>query len=150
MIGVGSAIAAETILGMLLAALWSVQRRTRAAISLGLSAGFVVGMFALSHVARGEVARMQQQSPNGASLDVVLTPTAANPLCWSALTIERNAGADTYTLGRGRVALFSGGKPRGECAPDGRRRRRSISRRCESSAMTTVAWPRGFSSAAHR
>jgi len=116
MIRTGSAVVAETLVVVLLVALWKVPRRARAAISLGLSAAFVIGMFALSRIARAEMVQMQQRSPSGAIVDVVLTPTAANPLCWSALTIEHDASADTYTLGRGRVALFSEGKPRIGCA----------------------------------
>jgi len=110
-----AAIVAEALGGVLLIALWRVSRRTRAATSLALSLVFVVAMFGLNRVARGEVVRTWQHSPNGAIVDIVLSPAAANPLCWSALTIERDAGNDTYTLRRGRVSLFSGEKPRERC-----------------------------------
>ena len=111
-----AALVAEALLVVLLIALWRVRARTRASISLGLSAMFVVAMFALNRVARAEVLQVQQRSPHGAIVDVVLSPLAANPLCWSALTIERDASNDTYTLRRGRVSLFSGGTPRPRCA----------------------------------
>lgn len=111
-----AAIVAEALGAVLLVALWRFPRRTRTAVSLILSAVFVVGMFALNHVARAEVVRMQEQSPSGAIVDVVLTPAAANPLCWSALSIERDASKGTYTLHRSRVSLFSGGAPRRRCA----------------------------------
>ena len=103
----GSAIASELIVVVLLVALWRASRRTRAAISLALSCVFVVAMFAMSRVARAEIVRLQQRAPSDVLVDVVLTPAAANPLCWSAVTIEHAPAADTYTLGRGRVALFA-------------------------------------------
>jgi len=110
-----AAIVAESLLALLLIALWPVPRRTRAWMSLGLSAAFVIVMFALNRVARAEVLRTRPQAASGAIVDVVLSPAAANPLCWSALTIERDAGGDTYTLRRGRVSLFSGASPRARC-----------------------------------
>jgi inner membrane protein len=110
-----AAIVAESLLVALLIALWRVSRRTRAAISLILSATFVVAMFALNRVARAEVLKTWQRSPSGVMLDVVLSPSAANPLCWSALTIDRDDQRDNYTLRRGRVSLFSGGRPRPRC-----------------------------------
>jgi inner membrane protein len=100
----------------LLVGMWRVSPRARASASLFLTSVFVVGMFALNRVARAEVVSRQQQSPKGALLDVVLTPSAANPLCWSALSIEIDARAETYTLHRQRVSLFSGGTPRPRCA----------------------------------
>ena len=110
-----AAIVAESLAVVLLIALWRVPRRSRAVTSLVLSATFVVGMFALNRVARAEVLRTRPPSANSAIVDVVLSPSAANPLCWSALTIERNTANDTYTLRRGRVSLFAGGTPRPRC-----------------------------------
>ena len=111
-----AAIAAEALAGVLLLGLWRVRRRTRAAISLALSGAFVVAMFALNRVVRAEVVHSRAPSPGSTIVDVVLSPAAANPLCWSTLTIERDAGDSTYTLRRGRISLFSGGTPRPRCA----------------------------------
>jgi inner membrane protein len=72
-------------------------------------------MFALNRVVRAEVIQLRQQSPSGAIVDVILSPAAANPLCWSTLTIESDTSKDTYTLRRGRISLFSGGTPRPRC-----------------------------------
>jgi len=110
-----AAIVAEAVGVVLLIALWRVPRQTRAATSLVLSAAFVVAMFALNRVVRAEVVQSRHQSPSGAILDVILSPAAANPLCWSALTIEVDSSKDTYTLRRGRISLFSGGTPRPRC-----------------------------------
>lgn len=110
-----AAVFAESLGAVLLIALWRVSRRTRAGVSLALCAVFVAGMFALNRIARAEVVRAQERSPHGALVDVVLTPAAANPLCWSALSIERDASKDTYTLHRSRVSLFSAGTPRPRC-----------------------------------
>jgi inner membrane protein len=110
-----AAIAAEAVGVVLLVALWRVPRRTRAVISLAVAGIFVVGMFSLNRVARAEVLRTQPQSSRGAIVDVILTPAAANPLCWSSLSIERDSGGATYTLRRARVSLFSGGSPRARC-----------------------------------
>jgi inner membrane protein len=109
-----AAIVADGLGVVLAIALWWLPRRMRAAISLGLSATFVVGMFAMNRVARAEVMR-SRPAQGGAIVDIILSPTAANPLCWSALTVERDAGKETYTLRRGRVSLFSGGTPRPRC-----------------------------------
>ena len=110
-----AAIVAESLAVVLLIALWRVPRRPRAVVSLALATAFVAGMFALNRVARAEVIRTTPPSANAAIVDVVLSPAAANPLCWSALTIERNTANDTYTLRRGRVSLFAGGTPRPRC-----------------------------------
>jgi len=110
-----AALVAEGVAVLLLIALWRVEHRTRAVISLALSAVFVAGMFAMNRVARAEVVASRPPSASGEIVDIVLSPAAANPLCWSILTIERDVSKDTYTLRRGRVSLFSGGTPRPRC-----------------------------------
>jgi inner membrane protein len=85
-----SAIAAGILVVVLLLTLWRVPRRARAAVSLALSAVFVIASFAMSHVARTTLIQLRQRAPIGDIIDVVLTPAAANPFSWSAVTIEHD------------------------------------------------------------
>jgi inner membrane protein len=44
-------------------------------------------------------------------VDVILNPNPAQPLCWTALSIERSDARDEYVLRRGNLALLSGWLP---------------------------------------
>lgn len=116
-----SAIAAGILVVVLLLTLWRVPRRARAAVSLALSAVFVIASFAMSHVARTTLIQLRQRAPIGDIIDVVLTPAAANPFSWSAVTIEHDVKTDSYTLGRGHVELCLNALARWHCSVDWKR-----------------------------
>ncbi len=83
---------------------WAPRRRSGAA--LVTVALFVVMMFGLKRVVRERVVASIAPIVRGQLVDVVLNPQAANPLCWTALAIEKDAAAGEYVLSRGVVALL--------------------------------------------
>jgi inner membrane protein len=97
-------VAVAAVLGV---ALVSRQPRVRAATSLALAATFVVGLFALRQVARREALAALEPGPRARLLDVVLSSGAANPLCWSVLTVVRDEPGTGYVMTHGDVAVLS-------------------------------------------
>jgi inner membrane protein len=87
----------------------SLARRSSAArrssVALALSALFVTGVFGLREMARAEVAAAPATRGYRQRLDLVLSSEAANPLCWSVLSIESDEGADAYAMTRGTAAV---------------------------------------------
>jgi inner membrane protein len=82
--------------------------RSRAALMLAamISMGFIGIQSVASAQARFTVAqRLNGKDPNSRVLDVAMTPFPTNPLCWTFVSIESNAGTDTYRLRRGLLSL---------------------------------------------
>ena len=81
--------------------------RARAAISLALSAAFVAALFATREVARGEALATLEPAARARVVDVVLSPEAANPLCWNVLTLVRDQPGTSYVMTHGDVAVLT-------------------------------------------
>jgi len=82
------------------------EPRRRSALALTFGLAFVAGLFALREVARGEVLAATQSPIRPMLVDVVLSPGAANPFCWSALTIARDEARAEYVMTRGSAAVL--------------------------------------------
>jgi inner membrane protein len=79
---------------------WTPKHRSIAAAVA--TTVFVVGSLLLSHTAYARAA--SSLGADGASLlDIALTPNAAQPLCWRALTVEKQEATKSYVLRRGTV-----------------------------------------------
>ena len=95
-------------LALLGAGLIALGRRSVAA-GLALAGVFVIVQGAAAAVARqalaGELARRDSAS---IVLDSALTAYPGNPLCWSVVTVERNAALGEYRLRRGVVSVAPG------------------------------------------
>jgi inner membrane protein len=81
--------------------------RARAATSLALSAAFVAALFAAREVARGATLAALEPPERARVVDVVLSPHAANPLCWNVLTLVRDQPGTSYVMTRGDVAVLA-------------------------------------------
>jgi len=79
----------------------------RAATALALAATFVAGEFALREVARANALAALEPSARGRVVDVVLSPGAANPLCWSALTVVHDEAGTGYVMTQGGVSVLT-------------------------------------------
>jgi len=119
------ALALLLILAVLLATVarrWAPPRRS--AVALALSAVFVIAVFALRETARREVAAappervvrrqdagtfsaIQLSQPLRRPVDLLLSSQAANPLCWSVLSITTDEQASSFVMTRGTVALLA-------------------------------------------
>ncbi|MEO5817104.1 MAG: metal-dependent hydrolase [Gemmatimonadaceae bacterium] len=89
---------------------WLVRRwtpRTRSGAALAAVALFVLMTFGMKHVVRERVVASITPGLRGELVDVVLSPQAGNPLCWTALAIEKDEKAGEYALARGSVSLSS-------------------------------------------
>jgi inner membrane protein len=89
--------------------------RRRSAVALALAAAYVVAVFGLREVARGEVASNPASPQYPRHVDLVLSAQAANPLCWSVLSIEGDTSLTAYAMTRGTAAVVARnacGKPR--------------------------------------
>jgi inner membrane protein len=82
---------------------WSPRRRSGAAIAAVVL--FVAMMFGLRQVVRERVIASLQPTLRGDLVDVVLSPQAADPFCWTAIAIERNDRDGEYVMSRGSVSL---------------------------------------------
>ena len=102
------ALVALVVTAALLAAVLATRSpRTRAAIALGLAAVFVAGEFALREVARTSAVAALEPSARTRIVDVVLSPGAANPLCWSVLAVVRDEAGTSYVMTHGDVAVLA-------------------------------------------
>ena len=104
MIALG-ALAALLVVATLLLGIsnrWSPRRR--AGIAVALTGLFVVSMFGVRERARSMVLGSISPASRANVLDIILSPTPANPLCWSALTITREDASGEYVMARGTVA----------------------------------------------
>jgi inner membrane protein len=99
-------------LGLLLA--WIGQRtaeRDRTALVTGLlaSLGFVALQGAAVHEARSLVTgQLARQDPGSRVLDLALSAFPSNPVCWSVVAVESDAGAGSYRLRRGVLSIAPG------------------------------------------
>ena len=106
------------MLGIAAVALGSLQRRWRHALLCGtvLSVAWTGVQAGASHQARALVAQgLAQQDPGSRMLDAAMTPFPANPLCWSFVSVERNAARGTYRLRRGVLSLNDTIAPTASC-----------------------------------
>jgi len=78
--------------------------RHRAAAALATVALWVAAMFAIRESAQGMVGTAMPRQPQSRVLDVVLSPSPGNPLCWNALAITLDASAGSYRLTRGTAS----------------------------------------------
>ena len=101
---------------------WRWTKPRRSAVALALGALFVVGVFALREMARGEVATAPAEpavrlrgvqsdgvaapAPSRRKVDLVLSSQPANPLCWNVLSITTDERVIVYMMTRGTVALI--------------------------------------------
>jgi inner membrane protein len=86
-----------------------VRRATphrRASIALALALAFVGSLFATREVVRAKVRASPPPGTRGRIMDVVLSPEAANPLCWSALSIASDEAAGEYVMTHASVTPF--------------------------------------------
>ena len=81
----------------------------RASLSLALATAFVTSVFALNRVARARLDASLATTTRGEVLDEILSARPANPLCWSAIVVERNRAADEYSLRRGTISIVRHG-----------------------------------------
>ena len=116
-----SSLAGLALLGAALA--WLQVRagvRGRAALLAGLLAGAAFAAIqgaASSHGKSVIAAQLQRIDPAGQVVDIAMTAYPANPLCWSFISVERNAGADSYRLRRGLFSLAPGLMAVAACPP---------------------------------
>lgn len=76
---------------------------------IGLQAG-------MSHAARNAVGTsLAQQAGASTLLDAAMTPFPANPLCWSFVSVERDAAQGSYRLRRGVLSLANAVVPTSAC-----------------------------------
>lgn len=85
-----------------------------AALATALAFVGVQGAAAI-HASRLVIAEMHKRDPDAAVADAAMTAFPSNPLCWSFVTVERNDGAGTYRLQRGRLSLAAGLLPVSAC-----------------------------------
>ena len=78
----------------------------RASVALALALGFVGSLFATREVVHAKVHAAPPPGMRGRIVDVVLSPEAANPLCWSALSIASDEAASEYVMTHASVTPF--------------------------------------------
>ncbi|MEP6729960.1 MAG: metal-dependent hydrolase [bacterium] len=82
---------------------WTPTRRS--GVGLFAVVVYVAMMFGLKGTARNRVVESIQPALHGELMDVVLSPLAASPMCWTAIAIERDEGVGEYVMSRGVVSL---------------------------------------------
>ena len=85
---------------------WPAHRRS--GVALALSAAFVTSMFALSSRVHEEALASVTWASRSEIVDVVLSPQAANPLCWTVLALAIQEPRAEYVTSRGAAAAFGG------------------------------------------
>jgi inner membrane protein len=80
--------------------------RRRAALALATSGVVVVGLFALSGMARRRAVAGLGADPGPRLLDVVVNPNPGWPACWAVMAIVKDARTDELVLRRGTVSLL--------------------------------------------
>ena len=95
---------AALVLGL---ALRARAPRARAAVALSLTLAFVAVLFGLRQLVRSEVLADLGAAARPRVVDVVTSPNAANPLCWTVLAVVRDETGADYELRRGDVAVGS-------------------------------------------
>ena len=98
---------AVTVIGVAMAVVGWRARPARAALAGVACWALVTLMFALSgNRARAAVDRVARDEPSATTLDRVLTPVPANPLCWSLMLVQTEAS--TYRVRIGTLSLAPG------------------------------------------
>jgi inner membrane protein len=77
----------------------------RAAAALAMLALIVAGFAGASRLARRATLDALAHELRGEIVDVIRTPNAASPLCWSVIAIELREAAGEYVLWRGTLSL---------------------------------------------
>lgn len=106
MIPIGSLVALFMGAALLTAVMRAWTPRARSGLALALLALFVTSMFGVRQRVHARVLAAMSVEPRGRIIDVVLSPNAANPLCWSALTVMVDEQAGEYVTTRGTAAAF--------------------------------------------
>jgi len=106
MIPVGALVAVVVAALALAATTYTWAPRRRSGVALALTALFVGAMFGLRERVRARVVTAIAPATRGAIVDVVLSPQAANPLCWAALVVATNEPAGEYVTTRGTASAF--------------------------------------------
>jgi inner membrane protein len=91
--------------------------RRAAAVTAAVLSCAVAGAFLLVHgvVERRVLGLAAQQFPGATTLDVVLSPAPAHPLCWDVMLLQREG--DDYAARMGQLSLVgAGAKSAGACA----------------------------------
>ncbi len=87
---------------------WLCRRltpRARTAAALGAAGAFVVLLFGLGALARSQVRALLAADVRGELVDVVLTSLPAEPVCWSAIAVEKDEGRGRFVLHRATLSL---------------------------------------------
>lgn len=77
----------------------------RTTAALALSGGFVALLFGLGAVARTQVRGLLAPEVRGELVDVVLSSLPAEPLCWTAIAVEKDEANRRFVLHRGTLSL---------------------------------------------
>ncbi|WBS02123.1 metal-dependent hydrolase [Pseudoduganella sp. SL102] len=102
------ALAGLLLMGGIIAALRITRMQSRRALALSalVSVAFIAVQGGTSSVGRARVeAALQRADPASRVLDVAMTAFPAQPLCWSFVSIEENAGQGSYRIRRGLLNL---------------------------------------------
>ncbi len=94
----------------------SLSFRARAMAALGLTTGFIAGLFALSAVAEARTRALVAPAVRGEVVDTILNPNPADPLCWMAIAIEKHEAGGEYVFHRGTLSLVADWRPPTACA----------------------------------
>jgi len=101
------ALVALSVVGIGLA--WAMRHMAparRSALATTAVIVFVLGMFGMNRIAyAASLASLPERE--GELVDVVLSPRAAVPVCWTTLTIQKVESRGEYVLRRGQLALFA-------------------------------------------
>ncbi|MEO7083998.1 MAG: metal-dependent hydrolase [Gemmatimonadaceae bacterium] len=85
-----------------------VSRRQRSAIALLAMSAFVAFMFGLNRAATFAVLLSLPVNHSDRIVDIVLSPKPGQPVCWSAVAVEKREIDDKYVVWSGDVAMFTG------------------------------------------
>jgi inner membrane protein len=119
-------VAALAIGGVLLAWItFRVSPPARAATALAVFMTIVAGFIGTSRLARGAAVEALAPELRGQIVDVILSPNASSPLCWSVIAIELREADGAYVLWRGTLSLQPAWKAPTECATHQFRGRRT-------------------------
>jgi inner membrane protein len=98
---------------------WISSRLTppaRAAAALALLLVIVAGFIGTSRLARAAAREALAPAVRGEMVDIILSPNASSPLCWSVISIELRETEGEYVLWRGTLSLKPTWKAPTACA----------------------------------
>ena len=101
---VGALVALAVATAAYALALRTRTPHARSAIALGATALFVVLMLAVHGRVEAKASAAIPAAVRGASVDLILSPQPANPLCWSALAITADERGGLFHTTRGMVS----------------------------------------------